>query len=313
MPDTIITDYFYGDESQQFTYFRIPRLLITSPRFKNLSVEAKLLYGMMLDRMSLSVKNEWYDEDGRVYIYFTVEEICEDMNCGRDKAMKLLGELDTRKGAGLIERVKQGQGKPTKLYVKRFTTREIPPKPEPQPDPPAPPQEVDFADVQTSDFPTSRSRDFRRAEVEETDPSYNNKNHTEFSHTDPSIYPPTPSARRMEMDRYDKREEIKCQIDYDILRKQYPYDDVESMLELLVDVMTSTASTIRIGGQITSTATVKERFSQLDKEHIAYVIDSLKQTTSKINNIRAYLLTALYNAPVTIGPYYSAAIRHDFP
>ena len=155
MPDTIITDYFYGDESQQFTYFRIPRLLITSPRFKNLSVEAKLLYGMMLDRMSLSVKNEWYDEDGRVYIYFTVEEICEDMNCGRDKAMKLLGELDTRKGAGLIERVKQGQGKPTKLYVKRFTTREIPPKPEPQPDPPLPLQEVDFADVQTFRLLTS--------------------------------------------------------------------------------------------------------------------------------------------------------------
>ena len=70
MPDTIITDYFYGDESQQFTYFRIPRLLITSPRFKHLSVDAKLLYGMMLDRMSLSVKNEWYDEDGRVYISY---------------------------------------------------------------------------------------------------------------------------------------------------------------------------------------------------------------------------------------------------
>ena len=58
MPDTIVTDYFYGDESQQFTYFRIPRLLITSPRFRHLSVDAKLLYGMMLDRMSLSVKNE---------------------------------------------------------------------------------------------------------------------------------------------------------------------------------------------------------------------------------------------------------------
>ena len=98
-------------EAEEFTYFRIPRLLITSPRFRYLSTEAKLLYGMMLDRMSLSVKNEWYDENGRVYIYFTVEEICEDMNCGRDKAMKLLGELDTRKGVGLIVRVKQGQGK----------------------------------------------------------------------------------------------------------------------------------------------------------------------------------------------------------
>ena len=313
MPDTIVTDYFYGDESQQFQYFRIPRLLITSPRFRQLSVEAKLLYGMMLDRMSLSVKNEWYDEDGRVYIYFTLEEICEDMNCGRDKAMKLLAELDTRKGVGLIERIKQGQGKPTKLYVKRFTTREIPPQPEKQSNPPMPPQEVDFADVQTSDFPTSRSRDFRRAEVEETDPSYNNINQTDFSHTDPSIYPPAPSARRLEMDRCDQREKIKNQIDYDILRQEYPYDDVDSMLELLVDVMTNTASTIRIGGQIFPMETVRQRFSQLDKEHIAYVIDSLRQTTTKINNIRAYLLTALYNAPVTIGPYYSAAVRHDFP
>ena len=313
MPDTIITDYFYGDESQQFTYFRIPRLLITSPRFKNLSVEAKLLYGMMLDRMSLSVKNEWYDEDGRVYIYFTLEEICEDMNCGRDKAMKLLAELDTRKGVGLIERIKQGQGKPTKLYVKRFTTREIPPQPEKQSNPPMPPQEVDFADVQTSDFPTSRGGLIRRAEVEETDPSYNNINQTDFIHTDPSIYPPAPSARRLEMDRCDQREKIKNQIDYDILRQEYPYDDVDSMLELLVDVMTNTASTIRIGGQIFPMETVRQRFSQLDKEHIAYVIDSLRQTTTKINNIRAYLLTALYNAPVTIGPYYSAAVRHDFP
>ena len=313
MPDTIVTDYFYGDESQQFQYFRIPRLLITSPRFRQLSVEAKLLYGMMLDRMSLSVKNEWYDEDGRVYIYFTLEEICEDMNCGRDKAMKLLAELDTRKGVGLIERIKQGQGKPTKLYVKRFTTREIPPQPEKQPDPPMPPQEVDFADVQTSDFPTSRGGLIRRAEVEETDPSYNNINQTDFSHTDPSIYPPAPSARRLEMDRCDQREKIKNQIDYDILRQEYPYDDVDSMLELLVDVMTNTASTIRIGGQIFPMETVRQRFSQLDKEHIAYVIDSLRQTTTKINNIRAYLLTALYNAPVTIGPYYSAAVRHDFP
>ena len=87
---------------------------------------------------------------------------------------------------------------------------------------------------------------------------------------------------------------------------------MESLLELILDVMTSTAPTIRIGGQVFSIDTVKERFSQLDREHIAYVIDSIKQTTTKINNIRAYFLTALFNAPVTIGPYYSAAVRHDF-
>ena len=134
----------------------------------------------------------------------------------------------------------------------------------------------------------------------------------QVSYTNPSIYPPTPSAEQMEIDRCDQRERIKCQIDFDILRPEYPYDDAESMLELILDVMTSTASTIRIGGQILPVETVKQRFFQLDKERIAYVLDSLKQTTTKISNIRAYLLTALYNAPITIGPYYSAAVRHDF-
>ena len=78
MAETGISEYFYGDEAEQFIYFRIPCQLITDPRFKHLSTDAKLLYGMLLDRMSLSVKNGWYDEDGRVYIYYTVEEICGD-------------------------------------------------------------------------------------------------------------------------------------------------------------------------------------------------------------------------------------------
>ena len=313
MSEVILYDYFYGDEAEQFTYFRIPRQLITSPRFKQVSTDAKLLYGMLLERMGLSAKNEWYDTNGRVYIYYTVDEISGDMSCGRDKAMKLLAELDTGKGVGLIERKRQGQGKPTRIYVKRFTTRKIPPKQEKDPDIPPPLPEVDFSDLQKSDFPTSRSRDFRRLEVEISDPSYTNINQTDISHTNLSIYPPAPGGEQMEIDRCETREEVKCQIDYDLLRQDYPYDDVESMLELLVDVLCSTASTIRIGGQTFPIETVKKRFWQLDRDHIGYVIDSLRQTTTKISNIRAYLLTALYNAPVTIGPYYSAAVRHDFP
>jgi len=314
MPEAILSDYFYGDEAGQFQYFRIPRQLITNPKFKHLSTDAKLLYGMLLDRMSLSEKNEWYDDNGRVYIYYTVDEICGDMNCGRDKAMKLLAELDNGKGIGLIERVKQGQGKPTKIYVKRFTTRTIPPKPAPPaPDPFLPISEVDFSDVQKSEFPTSRSRENRRAEVGKSDPNYIKLNQTDFSYTDPSISPMSPrAAADMEMDRYEKREEIKENIDYPYLQRQCPYDDVESLLELIVDVVCSTASTMRIGGEMLPAETVKRRFMQLDSSHIEYVIDSMKNTTTKINNIRAYLLTTLYNAPVTIGPYYSAAVRHDF-
>ena len=317
MPDSVGFEYFFGDESSQFSFFRIPRQLITNPQFKRVSTDAKLLYGMLLDRMGLSARNGWYDEQGRVYIYYTVDEIQEDMGCGHDKALKMLSELDTKKGVGLIERIKQGQGKPTKIFVKRFTTRAIPPQPEqaPAPVPPSPPcsrgADFDFPDSQTSDFPTSRVRESRGADIGKADASYNNINQTDFSYPDPSI-PPSPVPLREMMDRYECREEIMAQIDYAHQKQQYPYDDVESLLELMVDVVSSTAPTMRIGGDTLPTETVKVRFRQLDDSHIEYIMDSLKNTTTKIHNIRAYLLTALYNAPVTIGPYYSAAVRHDF-
>ena len=313
MPEVILSDYFYGDESEEFIYFKIPRLLITDQKFKHVSTDAKLLYGMLLDRMGLSAKNNWYDDYGRVYIYYTVDEICEDMCCGRDKAMKLLAELDNKKGIGLVERVKQGQGRPTKLYVKRFTTRTAPPKPAPPPPEPfMPGSDVDFLDVQTSEKSTSRSRKSRRPEVGKTDPNHTKKNHPDFSHPDLSIPPQEPPSSYMKMDRYEQREEVKANIDFEGLQRAHPYDDVESLLELMVDVLCSTSPTMRIAGDALPTEIVKERFRKLDSSHIEYIIEAMSQTTTKINNIRAYLLTALYNAPVTMGPYYSAAVRHDF-
>ena len=170
-------DYYYGEESNQFSYYRIPRQLVTGERFKRLSTDAKLLYGLLLDRMGLSAKNGWYDEAGRVYIYYTLEEIQKDLSCGHEKAVKLLAELDKGKGIGLIERKKQGQGRPAKIYVKRFTTRAVPPAP-PAPDPDPQPRfpifgNTDFRkpEVQTSENPKSRlpkirSQDFRKPEVQ---------------------------------------------------------------------------------------------------------------------------------------------------
>ena len=107
------------------------------------------------------------------------------------------------------------------------------------------------------------------------------------------------------------RSEIKREIDYEYLCSKYPFDDVESLLELMVEVESSSAATMRIGGELLPAETVRRRFLQLDRSHIEYVIESLRQTNSRIVNIRAYLLTALYNAPVTMGPYYSAVVRHD--
>ena len=113
-------DYFYGPQSEGFSFYRVPKLLVNDRQFSPLSPNAKLIYGLLLDRMSLSLKNDWYDEKGRAYVYYAIAEICEDFGCCRVTAAKLLAELDKHTGIGLIERKKQGQGKPDRIYVMKF-------------------------------------------------------------------------------------------------------------------------------------------------------------------------------------------------
>ena len=307
-------EYFYGLQSDSFSFYRIPRQLITAAQFKKLSMDAKLLYGLMLDRMGLSARNGWYDEQGRVYIYYTVEEIQGDFNCGHDRVLRMLAELDTVKGIGLIERVKQGQGKPTIIYVKQFASAELPSPPK-QRDNSAHSrhrenrsQEILPAEVQTSDFPTSRHRETRSADIDQSEANYNNKNHNEKNYTESSILPSFCSQE----ERDACEAQVRDQIDYEQLLIVYPYDDTDCLLQLICDVLCSTAKSLKIGGEHIPAENVKERYRRLEFDHIAYVMDSLRETTTKIINIRAYLLTALYNAPLTIGPYYAAAVRHDF-
>lgn len=205
--------YFIGEEASQYTFFQIPYLLFANPRFKCLSNDAKLLYGLLLDRMGLSEYNGWYDEKGRVYIYYTVEEVRQDLNCGNDKAMKTLAELDSAKGVGLIERVKQGQGKPTKIYVKRFTTQAVPPEEQEPPTPPAPPMAgIGYSERRTTIFSTPGSRKSRGNDPEKPECNQTNPSQTDFIHTDPSIYSPAVPLAAM-MDRYERREEVREQID----------------------------------------------------------------------------------------------------
>lgn len=310
-------DYYYGDESNQFSFYRIPRQLVTGDRFKRLSTDAKLLYGLLLDRMGLSAKNGWYDESGRVYIYYTLDEIQEDMNCGHDKATKLLVELDTGKtGFGLIERIRQGQGRPTKIYVKRFTTRKIPPQPiEPQ-DIPRPrlfgSQDCGKTAIQTAEKPQSRLRESRSLECGKAAPNYIKSNQTDFNYTDPSIHLSSSTPSQGLIDRYDYLKEIKSQINYSSLCRQYTPEDVDGVLELIVDTLSSTRQTVRIGGETIPISQVQNRLLSLEQSHLEYVFDCLRRNSTKIRNIRAYLLTALYNAPLTISQFYQAEVQHDF-
>lgn len=143
--------YYYGNEAEQYSFYRIPKTLFFDQSYKSVSMEAKVLYSLMLDRMSLSVHNGWLDSEGRVYIYFTLEDALATLGCGKDKAIRLFKELDTGSGIGLIERHKQGQGKPMRIYVKNFT---LPLNPEESSAGPAPegPQTV------TSEKPKFASR-----------------------------------------------------------------------------------------------------------------------------------------------------------
>ena len=125
-------DYYYGGEAEQYSFYRIPKPLFTEESYQPLTMEAKVLYGLLLDRMSLSARNGWLDGAGRVYIFFTLEDAIAMLGVGHNKAVRLFRELED---IGLIERRKQGQGKPTVIYVKNFV---LSPEPEQVP-PPSPP------------------------------------------------------------------------------------------------------------------------------------------------------------------------------
>lgn len=319
MGEKITYDYFYGGQLEAFSYYRLPRVLVTGQQFRGLSTDAKLLYALLLDRMGLSSRNGWYDEQGRVYIYYPVEEIEEDIGCGHGKAVRLLAELDSAKGIGLIERVRQGQGRPTKIFVKQFTTVEVPDFPCPPPPTGGEPmptstkmgcQEVPKADGQKYQTHTSGLPKTGSLDVPKSNGNYNNINYPYESYLDLSIHP----SYRLPVNETDRRAvlaELRENIDYPHLAAQYGPEEVDELLELLTDTLCGTRPTIRVGSEEISAAAVKDRFWRLERHHMEYVLDRMRENTTKIHNIRGYLLTALYNAPVTLGHFFQAEVQHD--
>ena len=330
MPSNLNLDYYYGTEAEQYSFYRVPKTLLTDPRYKGVSIEAKVLYGLLLDRMSLSVRNGWMDKDRRVYIYFTQEDAMALMSCGKDKATRLFRELD-QGGIGLIERKKQGQGRPTRIYVKNFT---LPPEPgqsqQSDQTPPEGPQTaesqqsrpLDSAAVKTAQKAQSAPLGMSSQDGGFSAPNKTDKNKTDFNDTESSIPPPAPSQtslpagahRRMRMDEMDGyRERIRENIGYDLLLLERPYDaeEIDGYVELMAETCASRREYIRVNGEDVPIELVRKRFLKLDGEHIRYVMDSLRQNTAQVVNIRAYTLAALYNAPVTISQYYTAQVSHD--
>ena len=286
-------DYFYGAQAEQFSFYRVPKVLFTKEQFKQLSAEAKILYGIMLDKLDLSVKNKWVDEKGRVYIIYTIEQIMADMNCADQKATKLLDELE--KKCGLIERKRQGLGKPNLIFVKNFITgvegsmmaqiqnREN--------------HDSGAVNITTADYPKSRGINTNHNNTENSD-----INSIQSGFDEDGI------SERNEYERYF-RESLSIDV---LLRENLGEEEtILGILDLMVDVCCFKRSVIRIACDDKPLAVVKSRFMKLNAEHIRYVLKCLSENTTKVRNIRQYLLTALYNAPATIRPFYQAWVNND--
>lgn len=303
-------DYYYGVEAEQFSFYRIPRLLIKDKKFKGISNDAKLLYGLMLDRMSLSMKNGWLDEDNRVYIIYTISTIMEDLSCGKDKAIKVLAELDSIKGVGLIEKIRRGFGKPDIIYIKNFISLE---------------DDTEEEYSNNDDITEVEKKDFKKSEKQSSEGSENrlqkvgkaDSNYTNISYTNKS-YNNLINQSTVKIDEIDNintyTEIIKENIEYEHYMEYAKYDEkdlYQELYEIICEIVCIKHKTVRIGRDEYPYELVRARFLKLKSSHLQYVIECMQKNTNKIGNIKAYMITALYNAPNTISHYYQQEVQHD--
>ena len=320
-------DYYYGTQADQFNFIKIPKTMITDPMFEDLSVNAKLLYGVLLDRMNLSMKNRWFDDENRVYIIYQVAEIMEDFNFSKKTAVKYLNELVE---FGLVEKKRRGLALPSLLYVKSFIIERD--------------YSGDKEDIETSHDncgnsrgvtsytsrsvgeETSRGVNITLQEVTDATPLNNktnssntNINNTNESHITSNHITATTvdgMGRDMIKLKYEAYEKlIKHNIDYDCLihNNITSREEINNLVDIMVEAIVSDKEYQIISGNRVSTEMIKSRFCKLDKSHIEYVLDCLNHNSSDVRNIKKYLLATLYNAPMTIDSYYKALVQHDMP
>lgn len=259
-------------------FYMMPKDLINGEVYQRLSIEARVLYMLMLDRTKLSEMNNWRDREGKTYIYYTLEETGKVLGCGHDKAFRILRELEKFGGGTLITRVRQGQGHPARIYVRENV----------------------FSDNQTADIEKPRNSKSGSLDIGKSDGNHNHISESNFNYTDPSI-----------MNWKECVKELQEELDYLDLCRRYSVDEVEMVVELIAEILLSSATEMRIGGEQVPAERVKVRFQRLDKHHVAYVLDSIRNTKSKIYNIKNFLITTLYNAPLTMDLHYQLLLQQE--
>ena len=281
-------DYFYGQAGKLFSFYRIPKALFQEQRFQNLSTDAKTLYGILLDRMSLSVKNEWFDKQGRVFIIFTIEDVKRALCCADNKATKLLRELEN---FGLIERKRRGLGKPSLVYVKNFSSD-------------LSNERVQNRENHESGSPKNACQDPPKSRCNK-----NKKSKTERNNTNPILSDESEKMKNREL----LEEYFSCSLEVDLLLRLYPDDEdtLYQIVNLLVDTCATKRKMLHVAGDDKPAEVVRSRFMKLNADHIRFVLKCLAENSSPIRNMKQYLLASLYNAPTTMQLSYQNQTNHD--
>ena len=279
-------DYFYIEQSEDYSFYRIPKRLFTEEMFEDLSVEAKVLYGLLLDRISLSRENGWIDENKRVYVFFKIETLKNGLRCGNTKACKLFNELES---FGLIERKFRGQGKPSIIYVKDFSR--------------FPNWELKLSQNENSKIPKVRIQDFSKRESNNT-----KNNETKINDTNPIL-----SADKDVEDREIYRQILFDQMEIEKLYERHPLEreTIDTVIDLMLDTICTKRKYIRIAGDDQPSQVVKSQFCKLNSMHMEYILECLRDNPADIKNIKQYMLATIYNAPITINSYYQQKVNHD--
>ena len=281
-------DYFYGQAGELFSFFRIPKALFQEQQFQDLSTDAKTLYGILLDRMSLSVKNEWFDKKGRVFIIFTIEDVKRTLRCADNKATRLLRELEK---FGLIERKRRGQGKPCLVYVKNFSA------------------ESSKESVKNRDNDDSCGSKIACQDPVKSRGIKKKENKTEMNNTNLILSDESEKMKNREL----LEEYFSCSLEMDLLLRLYPDDEdiIYQIVDLLVDTCATKRKMLRVAGDDRPAEVVRSRFMKLNADHIKFVLKCLAENSSPIRNMKQYLLASLYNAPTTMQLSYQNQTNHD--
>ena len=291
-------EYYYSGEGEQYVFYRIPKALFTSEKYRSVSTDAKVLYGLMLDRLALSEKNGWCDEEGRLYIYYTLEDIEQSLFVGHQKAAQIMKELAD---AELIRKKRQGLGRPNRVYLGRFL-------------------EVRNSYFKKYENHTSASMEIILPEVRKSYSNNTENNKINKNKIDSILfrdegkridfsYPETDPFQREELEAY-----FESICSFSQLKEEYPEmeDEIEEIRGLILETVLSRKKKIRICGEMKEAETVKSCFMKLNIEHIRFVLNSLMENTAEVHSVKQYLLASLYNAPFTISNYYRAKTNHQF-